>query len=73
MEGLGITPYRYRQMLTHLFASQGFVPYDTTVPNVMMEPANVLLVRIGKRVDERDKERFLRYVRRTPMVYSERR
>jgi acetoin utilization deacetylase AcuC-like enzyme/GNAT superfamily N-acetyltransferase len=67
MEGLGITPYRYRQMLIHLFASQGFTPYDTTEPNVMMELANVLLVRIGKRVAARDRERFLQYVRRTPL------
>jgi hypothetical protein len=73
MEGLGITPYHYRQMLTRLFASQGFVPYDTTEPNVMMASANVLLVRIGKRVDARDRERFLQYVRRSPMISSERR
>jgi hypothetical protein len=65
MEGLGISPHRYRQMITHLFASQGFTAYDTTEPNVMMEPANVLLVRIGKQVDARDRERFLQYVRRT--------
>ena len=73
MEGLDITPHRYRQMLTHLFASQDFTPYDTTEPNVMMEPANVLLVRIGKRVDTREREHFLQYVRRSPMVSASRR
>ena len=65
IEGLDISPYRYRQMLIRLFASQGFKPYDTTEPDVMMEPANVLLVRIGKRVSARDREHFFRYVQRT--------
>ena len=73
MDGLGISPYRYRQLITHLFASQGFMAYDTTEPDVMMEPANVLLVCLGKRVGEREREHFLRYVRRTPTIYSERR
>ena len=70
-EGLGLSPHRYRQMLTRLFASQGFTPYDTTEPNMMMEPANVLLVRIGKRVDAGTRERFLRYVNRTPTISSQ--
>jgi hypothetical protein len=44
--------YRYRELITRLFATQGFVEYPTTEPNVRMEPANVLLARIGKRVDQ---------------------
>src|SRR5579875_1640373 len=59
MEGLGISPYRYRQLITHLFATQGFTEYTTTEPNVSMEPANVFLARIGKRVDERTVNRFM--------------
>jgi len=72
-EGLGLSPYHYRQMITHLFGSQGFTTYDTTEPNVMMGPANVLLVRLGKRVDEHEREHFLRYIQRTPAIYSSRR
>jgi GNAT superfamily N-acetyltransferase len=45
--------YRYREMLARLFGSQGFVEYPTTEPNISMEPANILLARIGKRVDQR--------------------
>lgn len=59
IEGLKTTPYRYRQMLAHLFASQGFAEYPTMEPNIRMEPANVLLARIGSRVPQQEKERFL--------------
>ncbi|HLX55463.1 MAG TPA: acetoin utilization protein AcuC, partial [Ktedonobacteraceae bacterium] len=42
-EGLGMNVYLYREMIARLFASQGFVEYPTTEPNVSMEPANILL------------------------------
>ena len=58
-EALGISLYRYRQLITHLFGTQGFVEYPTTEPNVSMEPANVLLARIGKRVDKRVANQFI--------------
>jgi acetoin utilization deacetylase AcuC-like enzyme/GNAT superfamily N-acetyltransferase len=70
MEGLGITPHHYRQILSHLFASQGFDEYATTEPDIMMELANVLLVRIGKRVAPDDVSRFRRYLQRTPDLRS---
>ena len=57
-EGLGISPRRYRQLISHLFATQGFVEHATTEPNITMEPNNVLLVRVGKRVDEHTARRF---------------
>ncbi|HTK08143.1 MAG TPA: acetoin utilization protein AcuC [Ktedonobacteraceae bacterium] len=58
-EELGISIYRYRELLTHLFSAQGFKEYPTTEPNVSMEPANVLLARIGSRVDPRVASQFL--------------
>lgn len=58
-EALGISLYRYRQLIAHLFATQGFVEYSTTEPNVSMEPANVLLARIGQRVDKRVANQFI--------------
>ncbi len=57
-EDLGLNVYRYRELISRLFASQGFVEYPTTEPNVSMEPANVLLARIGKRVDQEVVSRF---------------
>jgi GNAT superfamily N-acetyltransferase len=59
MKGLGISPYRYRQLIAHLFELQGFKEYPTTEPNVSMEPANILLARIGNRVDARVASRFM--------------
>src|SRR5207237_9685331 len=49
-EDLGLNVYRYRELITRLFAKQGFVEYSTTEPNVSMVPGNVLLVSIGNRV-----------------------
>jgi len=60
MENLGLNVFRYRELISRLFASQGFIEYATTEPNVRMEPANVLLARIGKRVDQRVTGRFFK-------------
>jgi acetoin utilization deacetylase AcuC-like enzyme/GNAT superfamily N-acetyltransferase len=59
IEGVGISVYRYREVIVKLFASQGFKEYPTTEPNVSTEPANVLMARIGKRVDPRVANQFL--------------
>jgi acetoin utilization deacetylase AcuC-like enzyme/GNAT superfamily N-acetyltransferase len=57
-EGLELNVYRYRELISRLFSTQGFVEYPTTEPNVSMEPANILVARIGKRVDQRVASRF---------------
>lgn len=58
-EALGISLYRYRQLIAHLFETQGFVEFATTEPNVSMEASNVLLARIGSRVDKRVANQFI--------------
>jgi acetoin utilization deacetylase AcuC-like enzyme/GNAT superfamily N-acetyltransferase len=65
-EGLGMNVFRYREMLSRLFGGEGFVEYPTTEPNVRMEAANVLLARIGKRVDQRTVSRFLNRLLASP-------
>jgi hypothetical protein len=50
-EGLGLSRYRYRELLAQVLAPFGFVEYLTSEPNISMDPANILLVRIGSRVD----------------------
>jgi hypothetical protein len=65
-EGLHMSIYRYRELIAHLFASQGFAEYPTTEPNIRMEPANVFMARIGKRVDSRTSSRFLSRVMSAP-------
>ncbi len=62
-EGLGISVGRYRKLIARLFESQGFVEHETTEPNISMEPGNILLVRIGKNVDEYVVRRFLSSLR----------
>jgi GNAT superfamily N-acetyltransferase len=70
LEGLEMSANRYRQVISHLFASQGFSEYATTEPDISMEPANILLVRIGKRVSSYDIARFNRYIQRTPAIQN---
>jgi acetoin utilization deacetylase AcuC-like enzyme/GNAT superfamily N-acetyltransferase len=65
-QGLGISPYRYRQLIAHLFESQGFKEYPTSEPNISMEPANILLARIGNRVDIRVASQFMSRLLRSP-------
>ncbi|GHO68219.1 hypothetical protein KSC_071110 [Ktedonobacter sp. SOSP1-52] len=64
IEGLHTTPHRYREMLVHLFTSQGFTEFATTESDITMDPVNVLLVRIGKWVDTRDIKTFRQVVQR---------
>src|SRR2546421_12992909 len=66
LEGRAIPPRRYREMIRQLFSSQGFTEYATTEPNINLEPANILLVRIGKRVDQYVANRFLRRISSSP-------
>ena len=66
MEGLGITTHRYRELIAHLFATQNFVEYPTTEPNVSMEPSNILLVRVGKRIDQRVVTQFFNRMMSAP-------
>ncbi len=65
-ENLGISIYRYRELIARLFSSQGFVEYPTTEPNISMEPANILLARIGSRVDKRVASQFLNRMLSSP-------
>lgn len=66
VDGLGISVFQYREMIARLFATQGFAEYPTTEPNVSLEPANILLARIGKRVDSRVASQFLNRLLSSP-------
>ncbi|MBX5449590.1 GNAT family N-acetyltransferase [Thermogemmatispora sp.] len=67
-EGTGLSIYRYREMLIKLFGSQGFKEYPTNEPNIAMDPANVLLVRVGSRADQRIVSQFFSRVLSTPQL-----
>lgn len=69
-EGLGISLGRYRKLIARLFESQGFVEHETTEPNISMEPGNILLVRVGKNVDEYVVRRFFTRLQSSPTLSS---
>jgi len=50
-EGVGLPAFEYRRLITRLFTLYGFKEYPTTEPNICMDLANILVVRIGRRVD----------------------
>ncbi|HZS78663.1 MAG TPA: acetoin utilization protein AcuC [Ktedonobacteraceae bacterium] len=60
LEGLQMSPMHYRELIRHLFGTQGFVERATTEPNISMEPGNILLVRVGKNVDRFTTDRFFK-------------
>ncbi len=57
-KGLGITPFLYRELIARLFAAHGFTEYLTSEPNIRMDPANILVARLGNRLAEENVNRF---------------
>jgi len=57
-EGLGITRFHYREMIARLFAAHGFTEYLTSEPNIRMDPANILVARLGSRLPQESMNRF---------------
>jgi acetoin utilization protein AcuA len=58
LKGLELTPFSYRAMIERLFAAYGFVEYLTSEPNIRMDPANILLARLGSKVKMERVEEF---------------
>lgn len=56
--GLGISPFDYRELIARLFASHGFTEYLTSEPNIRMDPANILVARLGNRLATESLNRF---------------
>ena len=52
LKGSGLYPFRYRSLLAHILEPSHFFECLTDEPNVELDPANILLVRIGKRVEQ---------------------
>ncbi len=65
-ENLKISVYQYRKLIARLFETQGFKEFSTTEPDIRSEPGNILLVRIGKDVDQLVEKRFLNRLQSTP-------
>jgi acetoin utilization protein AcuA len=58
-EGLGLNSAHYRELIARLFASQGFIEYVTSEPNIRMDPTNIFLARIGRNIDQYTLNAFL--------------
>ncbi len=56
--GVGISPFQYREMIARLFAAHGFAEYLTSEANIRMDPANILVARLGSRMDGVSMNRF---------------
>lgn len=59
LESTGLPKHQYRNMLTSLFLPFGFRPFYTNEPNVSLDPANILLARMGQRVSFEARELFM--------------
>ena len=57
-EGLGMSRFQYREMIARLFAAHGFVEYLTSEPNIRMDPANILVARLGSHFEDEAMNRF---------------
>jgi hypothetical protein len=57
-EGLGLSRFGYRELIARLFAAHGFVEYLTCEPSIRMDPANILLARLGNHVEGESMNRF---------------
>ncbi len=49
-EEIGLSKFTYRNMLHKVIASAGFEKMDTDEPNVLMDAANMFMVRLGSQV-----------------------
>jgi len=56
--GMGMSRFHYREMIAQLFAAHGFAEYLTSEPNIRMDPANILVARLGSRLPEESVNRF---------------
>lgn len=56
--GLGMSRFQYRELIARLFAAHGFAEYLTSEPNIRMDPANILVARLGMHMDQQSMNRF---------------
>lgn len=52
IRGTRLSAFDYRSMLRQVFEPYDFFEYQLDEPNISMDPANILLIRIGKHVKQ---------------------
>ncbi|NWJ45105.1 MAG: GNAT family N-acetyltransferase [Chloroflexi bacterium] len=63
-EAVGLNRFVYRKMLKRVIESGGFDQYDTDEPNVIMDAANMFMVRIGDKVSSEVQQKFFSLLQR---------
>jgi len=58
--GLGMSRFHYHELIARLFAAHGFAEYLTSEPNIRMDPANILVARLGRCLGEESMNRFFK-------------
>lgn len=58
LKGTGLTVWDYRKMMEKMMRAGGLEFFSTDDPEICSHPANSLMVRIGKRVDQDSIEQF---------------
>lgn len=53
-----MSKFEYRDILLNLFQSVGFVQLDTDEPDILMDSANMLTVRMGNDTDQELRDKF---------------
>jgi acetyltransferase (GNAT) family protein len=56
--GLGMSRFHYRELIARLFAAHSFTEYLASEPNIRMDPANILVARLGSRLPQESMNRF---------------
>jgi acetoin utilization protein AcuA len=62
LEGSGMNAVQYRQVMMRLYSRVGFREVYTNEPNIALREENVMMIRLGSRVTQEDRQRF-RYLR----------
>ncbi len=60
--GLGISRFQYRELVARLLGAFGFSEYFTSEQNIRMDPANILLARLGSRLTEENVNSFIQHL-----------
>jgi hypothetical protein len=58
LEAVGLSSTSYAQMIRRLFEQAGFEKMGTTEPNIRLDPANIFLARIGRKVSPEKAAQF---------------
>lgn len=69
LQGSNLTVYEYRGLMERLMGKAGFETKLTDDPEICSHPANLLSVRVGKQVAEKDRQKFKAVCYRSKLLF----